>query len=62
MRGCILSERYSLNAPVYSEIRQKRAFQADRPPPVLTAASLCRDRHKCFSRQTQASDKPEINT
>ncbi|WP_373828780.1 hypothetical protein, partial [Bacteroides heparinolyticus] len=62
MRGCILSVSYFLNAPVYSGIRQKRTFQADRPPPVLTASILCRDRHKCLSRQTQASDKTATNT
>ena len=34
MGSCILSGGYFLNAPVYSKIRQKRAFQADRSSPV----------------------------
>ncbi|WP_373729084.1 hypothetical protein, partial [Bacteroides heparinolyticus] len=56
MRGCILSERYFLNAPVYSGIRQKRTFQADRPPSVLTASILCRDRRKRLTRRRQTPD------
>ncbi|WP_373722273.1 hypothetical protein, partial [Bacteroides heparinolyticus] len=57
MRGCILSGGYFLNAPVHGgQAEEKRVFQTGRPPPVLTAASLCRDRGKCSSRQTQVSD------
>ncbi|WP_373827641.1 hypothetical protein, partial [Bacteroides heparinolyticus] len=53
----ILSGGYLLNAPVHGGgAEEKKAFQTHRPPPVLTAASLCRDRGKCPSRQTQVSD------
>ncbi len=62
MRGCILSERYFLNAAVYGgRAEEKRAFYADRPPPVLTAASLCLDRGKRPSRQTQVSEATDTS-
>ncbi|WP_373759409.1 hypothetical protein, partial [Bacteroides heparinolyticus] len=60
MRGCVLSGGYFLNAPVYGG--QAEESLLGRPPsPCLTDASLCRDRHKCLSRQTQASNKAEVN-
>ncbi|WP_373722190.1 hypothetical protein, partial [Bacteroides heparinolyticus] len=60
MRGCVLSGGYFLNAPVYGG--QAEESLLDRPPsPCLTDASLCRDRDKCSSRQTQVSDKTEVN-
>ncbi|WP_373834224.1 hypothetical protein, partial [Bacteroides heparinolyticus] len=53
----ILSGGYFLNAPVHGcRAEEKKTFQAERPPPVLTAAILCRDRRKCSSRQTLVFD------
>ncbi|WP_418986914.1 hypothetical protein [Bacteroides heparinolyticus] len=61
MRGCILSGGYFLNALVYSG--QAEESLSGRPlSPCLTDAILCRDRHKCLSRQTQVSDKAGVNT
>ncbi|MGI6884362.1 hypothetical protein ACMYZ8_10085, partial [Bacteroides sp. KG156] len=54
---------YFPNAPVYSgQTEEERTFRSGHFPPVLTDAILCRDRHKCFSRKTQVSDKAGINT
>ncbi|WP_373731670.1 hypothetical protein [Bacteroides heparinolyticus] len=62
MRDCILSGGYFPDAPVYGgQAEEKQAFQAALPPPVLTAAILCRDRRKCPSRQTQVYDKAGVN-
>ncbi|WP_373825085.1 hypothetical protein, partial [Bacteroides heparinolyticus] len=56
MRGYILSGGYFLNAPVYNgQAEEKRAFYVERPP-CLIAASLCHDKRKCTSRQTQVPD------
>ena len=52
--GRILSGGHFLNAPLHSgRAEEKKAFRNGRILPVLTTAILCRDRHKCFARQTQ---------